>query len=111
MTIPRKMMTVIGEDDEDMEEDNRPFEDLRLQLKHSCREAIRNHLLELDPYWNLFDRIHLLPLPSRMREYLVFDVSLEPEDDNLNNMDDETLMMVLKSMQIPDDDDDEKKAD
>ena len=104
---------------DDYTEDSRePFEALKLQLKHTCREAIRKyekyeirkHLLERDPHSNLFYNIRRLPLPSALTSYLLFDVSLEPEDDNLNNMDNETamaMMMTLKSMQVKDD---EKKT-
>ena len=90
-------------DDDEMEDNTNPFENSRLQLKHTCRETIRKYLLGLDPQWNLFDRIHLLFLPSILKEYLLFDISLEPEDDSQNIMDDETLMMLLESMQIKDD--------
>ena len=34
-----------------------PYKDLRLNLKHSCREAIRKRLLEVDQHSNLFGRI------------------------------------------------------
>ena len=44
-------------DDVDMEKNRRTFEKLRLQLQHNCRATIRKHLLDLNPYKNLFKRI------------------------------------------------------
>ena len=49
----------------------------RLELRHLCREAIRNHLLHLDPDHHLFNRIPELNLPSLLTEYLLFNVRLE----------------------------------
>ena len=74
------------------------FEDEKLQLKHICREAIRKHLLKLDPHQHLFSRIPRLELPSVVTEYLLFNVSLETrdadddnseEDDNDDDSDDQ----------------------
>ena len=48
-----------------------------MQLKHICREAIRNHLLKLDPHQNLFGRIPKLGLPSALTSYLLYNLSLE----------------------------------
>ena len=47
-----------------------------LNLKHLCREAIRKHLIDLDPHEHLFGRIPQLGLPSIVTEYLLFDCSL-----------------------------------
>ena len=57
------------------------FEDLQLQLQHICREAIRKHLLDLDPHSNLFCRIAGLGLPAKMKEFLLYGVSLDDEDE------------------------------
>ena len=58
---------------------------IQFYLKQLCREAIRKHLLELDPYTNLFDRIPRLGLPSSLIEYLLYYMSLDssspPHDD------------------------------
>ena len=40
------------------------FGGVRLDLKHICREAIRKHLLKLDPHAILFNRVPRLGLPS-----------------------------------------------
>ena len=48
-----------------------------LDLKHLCREAIRKHLIDLDPHENLFGRIPELGLPSVLSEYLLYDYSLD----------------------------------
>ena len=48
-----------------------------LDLKHLCREAIRKHLIDLDPHQHLFGRIPQLGLPSIVTEYLLYDCSLD----------------------------------
>ena len=52
------------------------FVNLRFDLKHLCREAIRKHLLELDLHTHLFGRIPKLGLPKPLTEYLLFRMSL-----------------------------------
>ena len=52
---------------------------LKLNLKHTCREAIRKHLLHLDRHANLFNRIPKLELPSLVVEYLLFDINIKTE--------------------------------
>ena len=54
-------------------------------LKNKCREAIRNHLLELDSHTNLFLRIPTMKLPPSLVRYLLYGFSPEDndEDDNL----------------------------
>ena len=56
----------------------RPAGNLTL-MGHST-EAIRNHLLKLDPHIHLFGRVPKLGLPSLLTEYLLYGTSLE--DDN-----------------------------
>ena len=54
------------------------------RLKHLCREAIRKHLLEVDPHTHLFSRVPRLGLPSLITDYLLYNVSLNdsmPERD------------------------------
>ena len=51
--------------------------DLELCLKHLCRMAIRNHLLKLNANTNLFCRIPGLMLPTLLKLYLLYDISLE----------------------------------
>ena len=48
-----------------------------LDLKHLCREAIRKHLIDVDPHENLFRRIPQLGLPSIVTEYLLYNCSLD----------------------------------
>ena len=57
------------------------FQELKenLDLKHLCREAIRKHLIDVDPHENLFVRIPQLGLPSLVVDYLLYDCSLECE--------------------------------
>ena len=49
---------------------------LRLCLRHLCREAIRKHLLLTSPV-NLFVQVPLLGLPSLITGYLLYDVDLD----------------------------------
>ena len=58
------------------------FEEEKLELKHICREAIREHLLKLDWHANLFSRVPELGLPSIMTEYLLYNQSLDYNDDD-----------------------------
>ena len=54
--------------------------DLRLCLKHLCRETIRKHLLDLDPHEHLFDRVPRLGLPALLTDYLLYGISLDEEE-------------------------------
>ena len=58
---------------EDMLRDILQRTDVKIQLKHICREAIRKHLLKLDPNQHLFGRIPLLGLPEIINQYLLHD--------------------------------------
>ena len=58
------------------------FDDLKLNLKHLCREAIRKRLLYVDLHTHLFDRVPKLGLPFLLNEYLLYDVTCEPRDEN-----------------------------
>ena len=79
-----KLLYAAGETLEGTEEDKIPeelkFEDEKLQLKHICREAIRKHLLKLDPHQHLFGRIPELGLPSALSKYLLFNLSFDTDD-------------------------------
>ena len=59
------------------------FEDSKFQLKHICREAIRKHLLDLDPHQHLLGRIPKLGLPNVLNRYLLFNETLD--DDELDD--------------------------
>ena len=63
------------------------FEDEKVELKQICREAIRKHLLKLDPHQHLFSRIPQLGLPF-LTEYLLFNQSLDDDDDSDDDNDD-----------------------
>ena len=58
------------------------LEDPGIQLNHICSEAIRKHLLDLDPHSNLFCRIPLLGLPALLNLYLLYSESLDNDDDD-----------------------------
>ena len=51
--------------------------ELKFCLKHLCREAIRKHLINLDPHTHLFGRIPQLRLPSSLSKYLLYYLSLD----------------------------------
>ena len=77
-----------GEGVDDHEMDMIPkelqFEEEKLQLKHFCRMAIREHLLKLDLHHHLFGRIPRLGLPSSLTSYLLFCMSLHDDDDDVD---------------------------
>ena len=83
---PMKLLYAAGETLDGTEEEKIPevlkFEDEKLELKHICREAIRKHLLKLDPHQHLFGRVPRLGLPSILTEYLLFNQSLETSDSD-----------------------------
>ena len=56
--------------------------DLRLRLEHMCREAIRKHLIKVNNHSHLFSRTPQLPLPSALTQYLLYDMTVENDDDN-----------------------------
>ena len=60
------------------------FPELKLCLKHMCRQTIRNHLLHLDPHSHLFHRIPQMDLDEILNSYLLYDVSLEDNNDQVD---------------------------
>ena len=80
--------TLDGSDVEKIPEELK-FEDEKLQLKHICREAIRKHLLKLDPHQHLFGRVRELGLPSSLTSYMLFHTSLDDDDDDDDDNDDD----------------------
>ena len=54
-------------------------ENLKFNLKHLCREAIRKHLLKLDPHTHLFGRVPRLGLPALITSYLLYNCTLDIE--------------------------------
>ena len=46
-------------------------------LKLVCREAIRKHLLVLDPHEHLFHRVPKIGLPAVITSFMLFDLSLD----------------------------------
>ena len=55
--------------------------ELKVCLKHVCRESIRRYLIDLNLKSHSFYRTPKLGLPSLLNEYLLYDISL---DDELN---------------------------
>ena len=62
-------------------------QDLRFCLKHLCREAMRKHLINLDPHTHLIGRVPRLGLPAALKEYLLYDMSLDDRDYDDCNID------------------------
>ena len=87
------LLYAAGETLEGTEEQKIPeelkFEEEKLQLKHICRMAIREHLLKLDPHQHLFGRIPKLGLPSALNRYLLFNISLEKSGEEEEEDDDD----------------------
>ena len=54
-------------------------------LKHACREVIRKHMMEVCLHENLFVRVVDLKIPSLLKSYLLYNVSLN--DEYLTNHD------------------------
>ena len=51
-------------------------------LSYLCREAIREHLLELDLHENLFIRVPRLNLSEELQNFLLFNMSTDEQDKN-----------------------------
>ena len=51
--------------------------ELKIGLKHLCREAIRKQLLEVNSPVNLFHKVRDLGLPPLIINYLLYDMSLD----------------------------------
>ena len=67
------------------------FPELKLCLKHMCRQTIRNHLLHLDPHRHLFHRIPRMGLDEILNSYLLYDISLEDNSDQADLNQSETI--------------------
>ena len=70
-----------------------PHSETKLNLKNSCREAIRKQLLNVNSNLNLFGRVPQLGLPYILEEYMLYNISLdvdvdETESDNCQSDDD-----------------------
>ena len=74
------------------------FDDIKLNLKHICREAIRKHLLNLDPHAHLFYRVPRLELPSLLTEYLLYNQTLD-DDVNSENTNDNSEESKISNKQ------------
>ena len=61
--------------------------EVELNLKHLCRKAIREHLLDLDLHGNLFQRIPKLGLPSIINDYLLYNQTLDDDSQDDSNDD------------------------
>ena len=70
------------------------FAELKLCLKHMCRQAIRNHLLHLDPHRHLFYRIPQMGLDEILSSYLLYDVSLEDDDNQTDQCENTTSYAI-----------------
>ena len=52
-----------------------------ISLMNICRESIRKHMLQMSDV-NLFVRVPRLPLPRLLMSYLLYDVTLDFEEEN-----------------------------
>ena len=53
-----------------------------LNLKHLCREAIRQRLVQLNSHKHLFSRVPQLMLPASLTSYLLYYTSLDDDIDD-----------------------------
>ena len=53
-----------------------------INLMDICRGRIRKHLLDLDPYTHLFDRVPRLGLPATVTDFLVYNQTLDDTQDD-----------------------------
>ena len=53
-----------------------------IRLANICRRSIRKHLLSLDPHAHLFNRVPRLGLPDALSSYLLYNISLDEDDDD-----------------------------
>ena len=49
-------------------------------LKHLSREAVRKHMITARPHDNLFQAVPKLGIPSILKSYLVYDISVNDDD-------------------------------
>ena len=68
------------------------------ELQNLCRMAIRDYLLQLNAFNNLFCRIPRLGLPSALVRYLLYDFSLDDDD---NDDDDDDVSVTSSSTSAP----------
>ena len=65
-----------GDEDDDNILECLKFQDIKYELKHMCREAIRRNLMKIDRKRNMFLRIPKLGLPPSLSQYLLYHMSL-----------------------------------
>ena len=58
---------------------------LKLNVKNLCREAIRKHMLSLDPHSHLFGRVPRLGLPVSLPSYLLFNFTLDVTSQEIHD--------------------------
>ena len=56
---------------------------IRVELKDIYRDAIRKHLLKLDPHQHLFSKIPRLGLPVSVIQFLLYG---EPQEENASGV-------------------------
>ena len=59
--------------------ENTDKDENQLNLRALCRNTIREHLLDLDPYENLFVRVPKLEIPVTLHDYLLYDQTLDQD--------------------------------
>ena len=59
-----------------------------MSLQSICREAIRAHLLTINPNSHLFNRVPRLGLPLSLVNKMLYDVTLDGEESSDDESDD-----------------------
>ena len=55
---------------------------VQICLIHQCRKVIRKRLIDVSPNEHLFNRVELIGLPSILTNYLLYDMSIDADNDN-----------------------------
>ena len=82
-------------------------EEDELSLLAICRKSIRKHLLDLDPYRNLSQRVAELEVPHTVIDYMLFNWTLDVNENDDSDEEEEEDKVDSRSDDGDDDDDDD----
>ena len=69
-----------------------------INLKHFCRDVLKNHLLKIDRHENLFVRVPRLGLPKSLQLFLLYNQTLNNDDEKYD--DDNNIVKYLDNNNI-----------
>ena len=73
-----------------------------LSLKETCRREIRKHLIDINPQSHMFGRVPRLGLPTLLQSYLLYDQTLELEEETEMDKEYNELTEQMKLMRLED---------